>query len=87
MASDDEGAQYFTDIEESPTSVADIWLGLKLVGINCGSRAENCSVRKGLLAWDRRLLRIFGQGPCQFRIFGSVLTPVEDDDDPDWSPG
>ena len=39
-----------------------------------------------VLAWGRRLLEIFGQGPCQFGIFGSGLTSVEGVDAPDQSP-
>ena len=71
MASDDKGAQDLTDIERSPTFVADILSGLTLVGIDSGARAESSSGRKGLLARDQRLLQIFSQDPCRFGIFGS----------------
>ena len=35
---------------------------------------------KRLLAQDRHLLEIFGQGPCRFGIFGSWSKSVEDVD-------
>ena len=82
MAYGDECAIYLTEIKVVPTSVADIFLEITSVGIDCGAGAEICGSAKRLLAQDRRLLEIFGQGPCRFGIFGSVLTSVEDVDAP-----
>ena len=70
FASDGKVARDLMDIEGSPTYVADIWLGIMLVGIGCGAEAESCGGRKRLFSWDQRLLEIFGQGPCRFVIFG-----------------
>ena len=67
--------------------VADILLGLMLVG-NCSrAGAESYGSKKILLAQDRRMLEIFSQCLCQFGILGSGLTSVEDVDAPEQSPG
>ena len=86
LASDNEGAKYLMEIEGALASVAHIWSGITLVGIYCGAGVESCSGRKRSLTWDRHMLGIFGQGPCRFRIFGLVLTSVEDFYAPDQSP-
>ena len=87
MASDDEDAQDLTDVVGAPTYVVDIWTGITLVEIDCGAGAERSGGRKISLAQNRRLLEIFGQGPCRFGVFGLGLTSVEDIDAPNWSPG
>ena len=87
MASSDEGARDLTEIKGDLTSVANIWLMLTSVGIDFGARAERYGGRNRLLARDRRLLEIFFRGPCLFRIFGLVLTSVEDVDAPYRSTG
>ena len=87
LDSDDKGAQYPTDIEGAPAPVVDIWSGLTPVGIDCGTGAERCGCGKILLARDQRLLRVFGQGPSRFGIFGLGSTSVEDVNVPNWSPG
>ena len=51
-----------TETVGSPTSIADIWLGLTLVETNCGAGAESYGNRKGLLAIYIRLLEIFFGG-------------------------
>ena len=71
----------------SLTSIADIWLGITPVEIDCSARADSCGGRKRLLAWEQCLSEIFGWGPCQFGIFGMVLTSVEGVDAHDQSPG
>ena len=65
------------------TSVADIWLELMSVEIDCGAKAESYGGRKRLFSWDQCLLEIFGQGPCQFGIFCSGMKSVEGVDAPD----
>ena len=75
------------EILGASTSVADIWLGIASVDIDCGAGAESCSKGERLFAWYRRLLDIFGQFPCRFGIFGSVSASVSDIDAPGWSPG
>ena len=62
-------------------------MGATSFGIDYGSGADIFGGREGLLARDRRLLQIFGWGPCWFYIFGSVLMSVDDIDAPNWSNG
>ena len=66
--------------------VADIRFGITSVETDCGTGAEIFGKKKKLLAHDQRLLEIFGQVPCQFGIFRSGLTSVEDVDAPNQSP-
>ena len=83
LASDNEGDQDLTEIKWALTSVAYIWLGLTSVGIYCGATVKSCGSGKILLAWYRRLLEIFYQGPCQFGLFGSGSTSIVDGDNLD----
>ena len=81
MASNDGGACDLTEIMGDLTSVADIWSGLTLVEIDCGSGEESSCGRKKLLAQEQRLLEIyFGRGSFLFGIFESRSTLVEDVD-------
>ena len=95
--SDDQGDHNLTDIVGAPASVEDIWSGLGLVGTNHGAGAGAAMTGRDYLpeiniCWryldrNRRLLENFGQGPCRFRIFGSVSTSVENVDDSVEVPG
>ena len=83
MASDDRGDCKLTDTDVALTSVAYICPGITSVETDHVAGTERCDGGKILLARDRRLLEIFGWGPCQFRIFGSVFSSVEEIDAPD----
>ena len=66
-----EGARVYT------TSIVDIWSGLAFVDIDCSAGAESCYGSNSLLTQDQCMLKIFGQGPYRFGIFGSVLMSVQ----------
>ena len=83
---DDGDACNLMDTVGSLTSVADIWLGHTFVETDYGAGVESCGGGKRSLAWYRSLSEIFGRGPCQFVIFGSGLTSVEDVNTSDQSP-
>ena len=62
-------------------------MGITLVGVDYSTGAESCNGGKRLLAWDQRLLEIFGGAPCRFGIFWSGSMSVRDVDATDWITG
>ena len=87
MESDEVDACDLMDTVVSPTSIVDIWSVIMVFETDHGARAETYSGGMRLLTQDLRLLYIFGQVPCEFCIFGLVLTSVEYVNYPNQIPG